>query len=216
MTVRSARAVRPPRPITLPRSSGCTRTSRTRPRRSPWLATLTSSGWSTMPLTRCSSASWSTSGPAVLARVLGPGTRGGGYGRWLGGAACVAIGSSGIVRLGGSILAICALGRALAGLGVALGRCVLGRRVLGRCVLGRRVLGRRVLGCCVLGRRVLGRCVLGRRVLGCCVLGRRVLGCCVLGRRVLGRRVLGCCVLGRRVLGCCVLGCRVLGCCVLG
>ena len=32
-TVRSALAVRPPRPMTLPRSSGCTRTSRMRPRR---------------------------------------------------------------------------------------------------------------------------------------------------------------------------------------
>ncbi len=34
MTVRNAVAVRPPRPITLPRSSGCTRTSRIEPRRS--------------------------------------------------------------------------------------------------------------------------------------------------------------------------------------
>src|SRR5690348_16274518 len=113
-----------------------------------------------MPLTRCSSASWSTSGPAVLARVLGPGTRGGGYGRRLGGAACVAIGSSGIVRLGGSILAIRALGRVvgrvLAGLGVALGGRVLAAARLGRCVLGPRVLGPRVLGPRVLGLSVLG------------------------------------------------------------
>src|SRR5215472_13098007 len=98
-----------------------------------------------MPLTRCSSASWSTSGSAVLARVLGPGTLGG-YGRWLGGAACVAIGGSGIVRLGGSILAIRALGRVLAGLGVALGGRVLAAARLGRCVLGRCVLGRRIAG----------------------------------------------------------------------
>src|SRR5262249_50308798 len=142
-----------------------------------------------MPLTRCSSASWSTSGPAVLARVLGPGTRGGGYGRWLGGAACVAIGSSGIVRLGGSILAICAPGRVLAGLAGGVGRCVRGRG-LGGCVLGRRVLGRCILGRCVLGRCVLGRCVLGRCVLGRCVLGRCILGRCILGRCILGRCIL--------------------------
>jgi len=56
-TVRRARAVRPPRPMTLPRSSGCTRTSRTLPRRSDRLATWTSSGYWTMPRTRCSRAS---------------------------------------------------------------------------------------------------------------------------------------------------------------
>src|SRR5215471_17847787 len=62
ITVRSARAVRPPLPMTFPRSSGCTRTSRTLPRRSIRLATRTSSGCATMPLTRCSRASSSTSG----------------------------------------------------------------------------------------------------------------------------------------------------------
>ena len=56
-TVRSARAVRPPRPMTLPRSSGCTRTSRTRPRRRDRSSTRTSSGCSTIPCTRWSSAS---------------------------------------------------------------------------------------------------------------------------------------------------------------
>src|SRR5450756_2233839 len=61
-TVRSARAVRPPLPMTFPRSSGCTRTSRTLPLRSILLTTWTSSGWSTMPRTRCSRASSSTSG----------------------------------------------------------------------------------------------------------------------------------------------------------
>src|SRR5215469_8238065 len=71
MTVRRARAVRPPRPITLPRSSGCTRTSRTRPRRRPWLFTRTSSGWSTMPFTRCSRASSSTLRLAVLLAARG-------------------------------------------------------------------------------------------------------------------------------------------------
>src|SRR5215472_6847397 len=215
MTLRSARAVRPPRPITLP----------------------TSSGWSTMPLTRCSSASWSTSGAAVLARVLGPGARGGGYGRWLGCAVCLAVG--GVARLGGSrVLASRALGRGVLGGGVlgggVLGRCVLGR-VLGRCVFGGGALGCRVfgggvpgrcifgggalgggvLGRCVLGR-VLGRCVFGGGALGCRVFGGGVPGRCifgggVLGRRVLGRRVLGRCVFGGGVLGRGVLGRRIAG-----
>ena len=57
--------------MTLPRSSGCTRTSRTRPRRSPRLSTRTSSGYSTMPRTRCSRASSSTSVPARRLRVGG-------------------------------------------------------------------------------------------------------------------------------------------------
>src|SRR5260370_713827 len=48
--------------MTLPRSSGCTRTSRTLPRRSARLRTRTSSGYWTMPRTRCSRASSSTSG----------------------------------------------------------------------------------------------------------------------------------------------------------
>src|SRR5205085_12417896 len=61
ITWRSALAVRPPRPMTLPRSSGCTRTSRVLPRRLLSRSTVTSSGWSTIPLTRCSSASSSTS-----------------------------------------------------------------------------------------------------------------------------------------------------------
>src|SRR5439155_999686 len=56
MTCRSALAVRPPRPITVPRSSGCTRTSRRWPRRESISRTRTSSGCSTIPLTRCSSA----------------------------------------------------------------------------------------------------------------------------------------------------------------
>ena len=46
--------------MTLPRSDGCTRTSRIEPRRSCLSRTETSSGWSTMPRTRCSSASAST------------------------------------------------------------------------------------------------------------------------------------------------------------
>src|SRR6266536_2221187 len=53
--------------MTLPRSSGCTRTSRTLPRRSARVATWTSSGYWTMPRTRCSRASSSTL-PATPAR----------------------------------------------------------------------------------------------------------------------------------------------------
>src|SRR6202012_1780433 len=68
ITVRSARAVRPPRPMTLPRSSGCTRTSSTLPRRSIRLTTRTSSGYATMPLTRCSRASSSMLGLSCLGR----------------------------------------------------------------------------------------------------------------------------------------------------
>src|SRR5215470_12607807 len=70
ITVRSARAVRPPLPMTFPRSSGCTRTSWTLPRRSIRLATRTSSGCATMPLTRCSRASSSTSGSGTAVGSL--------------------------------------------------------------------------------------------------------------------------------------------------
>src|SRR5690348_13210298 len=110
-----------------------------------------------MPLTRCSSASWSTSGAAVLARVLVPGARGGGYSCWLGCAVCLAIG--GVARLGGSpVLATCALGR-------VLGRPALGGRVLAAARLGRRVLGRRVLAGTVLAGTVLAGTVLTGTVL---------------------------------------------------
>src|SRR5690349_21416155 len=97
-----------------------------------------------MPLTRCSSASWSTSGAAVLARVLVPGARGGGYGRWLGCAVCLAIGGVGCLG-GSSVLATCALGRPALG-GRVLPAARLGRRILGRCVFGRCVLGAGFLG----------------------------------------------------------------------
>ena len=71
ITWRSALAVRPPRPMTLPRSSGCTRISRVLPRRLVSRSTVTSSGWSTMPLTRCSSASSSTSYSAGVSAGAG-------------------------------------------------------------------------------------------------------------------------------------------------
>src|SRR5215472_14525948 len=171
-----------------------------------------------MPLTRCSSASWSTSGAAVLARVLVPGARGGGYSCWLGCAVCLAIG--GVTRLGGSpVLATCALGRvfgrpALGGRVLAAAR--LGRRVLGRCVLAGTVLTGTVLTSAVLAGAVFAGAVLGGGVLGGRVLGGRVLGGGVLGGRVLGGRVFGRCVLGGRVLGRCVLGGRVFGSPVFG
>src|SRR5689334_17378545 len=135
MTVRSARAVRPPRPMTLPRSSGCTRTSRTLPRRSDRLATWTSSGNWTMPRTRCSRASSSTSGLADRLGVRGHGLLGLGV--------CLDLG----VGLGVGLSLGVGLGVGLSlgvGLGVGLG-LGLGSRLLGRSVLGRAVLSGSVL-----------------------------------------------------------------------
>src|SRR5690606_27460803 len=57
VTVRRARAVRPDRPMTRPRSAAPTRTSRSGPRRVDFSVTATASGSSTMPRTRWSSAS---------------------------------------------------------------------------------------------------------------------------------------------------------------
>src|SRR5690625_671656 len=79
ITVRSALAVRPLRPMTLPRSSGWTRTSRTLPLRSLLVLTCTSSEFATIPFTRCSSASSNTSGLAL--GLLGLGLLGGLVGR---------------------------------------------------------------------------------------------------------------------------------------
>src|SRR5512146_2417659 len=138
MTVRSARAVRPPLPMTLPRSSGCTRTSRTLPRRSDLLATWTSSGYWTMPRTRCSRASSSMSGLAGRLGVRGHGLLG------------LGVGVSGL-GVGVSGLGVGVSGLGVSGLGVSLGS-----RLVGRAVLGRSVLGRSVLGGTVLGRSVLG------------------------------------------------------------
>src|SRR5579859_4135723 len=111
--------------MTLPRSSGCTRTSRTLPRRSARLRTRTSSGYWTMPRTRCSRASSSTSG---LSPRVGGGGLGGGRLRGLGGGG-----------LGGRVLGL-GHGGSVVGLGhggsvVGLGR---GGSVVG---LGRGGLG---------------------------------------------------------------------------
>src|SRR5579859_5807156 len=111
--------------MTLPRSSGCTRTSRTLPRRSARLRTRTSSGYWTMPRTRCSRASSSTSG---LSPRVGGGGLGGGRLGGLGGGR----GRSG---LGGSSLS---LGRGGSGLGLGRGGSGLGGSVVG---LGRGGLG---------------------------------------------------------------------------
>src|SRR5579862_7561327 len=81
--------------MTLPRSSGWTRTSRTFPRRSVRLATRTSSGNWTMPRTRCSRASSSTSGSAPRLGIVRLRHRG-----RLGGGSVVrgGVGRSGVVR----------------------------------------------------------------------------------------------------------------------
>src|ERR1700722_19319690 len=119
--------------MALPRSSRCPRTSRALPRRSARLRTRTSSGYWTIPRTRCSRASSSTSGlsPRVRGRLGG-----------LGG------GRFGGRRFGGRRLSRRRFG----------GGCLGGRRFGGGSVLG---LGRRGGGC--LGGRSLGlgRCGLG-------------------------------------------------------
>src|SRR5690348_15883594 len=120
--------------MTLPRSSGCTRTSRRLPRRSDLLATWTSSGYWTMPRTRCSRASSSTSGstPRLAGRWLGAHARRGVAlsGVALGGVALSGVALSGValgVVLGGALGRGIALGGvALGGGGVALGRGIPG------------------------------------------------------------------------------------------
>src|ERR1700722_980060 len=118
ITVRSARAVRPPRPMTLPRSSGCTRTSRTLPRRSILLITRTSSGCVTIPRIRCSRDSSSTSGlAATVTSRSSLGNRAVG-GRGLGGLGRGSLGSRhdlGRRGLGGGRLSSGCLGRRLGG-----------------------------------------------------------------------------------------------------
>src|SRR5262244_2375817 len=99
-----------------------------------------------MPLTRCSRASWSTLGLAVL-----PGGRSG-HGSFLAGGVCLA-GTIRVVTLGGAALA---LGRGALGRAVGLGAGVSLRTGLGRAALGRGV---------ILGRGVaLGRCALRGRI----------------------------------------------------
>src|SRR6201996_7121306 len=107
--------------MTLPRSSGWTRTSRTLPRRIARVETWTSSGFSTMPLTRCSSASSSTSGLAARLTARGRVRRG-----------RLGLGGSGVVGGGsrGGALVSGTSGRLL-GAGLGLGPARLGLGVLG-------------------------------------------------------------------------------------
>src|SRR3712207_4876734 len=70
MTVRSALAVRPERPITRPRSAGATRTSSTSPPVDDRDDTWTASGLSTIPLPRCSRAAVSISAAGRVGRVV--------------------------------------------------------------------------------------------------------------------------------------------------
>src|SRR5215470_11106492 len=184
ITVRSARAVRPPRPMTFPRSSGCTRTSRTLPRRSIRLATRTSSGCATMPLTKCSRASSSTSGSGTAVGGLG------GRGlRRLSRLSGVAVGLNlsglaaglnlGRLAAGLSLSRLAAglsLGRVAAGLGLShvVAGLGLGGRLLLRLILLRRGPGRLRGGLGLLGllrlEAFLHQCVvavlLGRLLLG--------------------------------------------------
>src|SRR5258707_14012507 len=62
-SVRMALAVRPCRPITLPKSSGCTRSSTTVACGPSTVATFTSSGWSTSALAICSTSSFMPAPP---------------------------------------------------------------------------------------------------------------------------------------------------------
>src|SRR5215469_16564435 len=169
MTVRSALAVRPPRPMTLPRSSGCTRTSSTRPRRSPRLSTWTSSGCSTMPLTRCSRASSSMSGAAIcLAGALG--------GRLGRGLSCRRLSRR---RLSRRRLSCRRLG--------SLRRWLVSR------LLGCRLLSCRLLSCRLLSCRLLSCRLLSCRLLSCGLLSCGLLSCGLVGcrRRRLGLGLLG-------------------------
>src|SRR6201994_2365017 len=153
--------------MTLPRSSGWTRTSRTLPRRIARVETWTSSGFSTMPLTRCSSASSSTSGLAARLTARGRVRRG-------------------RLRLGGSGV-VSGTGGRLLGAGLGLGPARLGLGVLGlRLGVGLGLLGL-VLGASVLGVSVgLGLAVSGLPA-PAAALGRGRTGVTgVLGRRLQG------------------------------
>src|SRR4051795_4605406 len=86
--------------MTVPRSSGCTRTSSRLPRRESTSRTRTSSGLSTMPLTRCSSAG--RSAPSVC---VGAGNGGSlGLGSTGTGRVRCGLGDGLAVRLGGLLL----------------------------------------------------------------------------------------------------------------
>src|SRR6266702_2087326 len=108
-----------------------------------------------MPLTRCSRASWSTSGLAVL-----PGGRRRGGGRLALGWSCLLAGG---VR------------------GVSLRRGALGRRAPSRAAPGRAALGRAAPGTGLLGAGFLGCALLGGALLSGALLGGPLLGAGLLG-----------------------------------
>src|SRR5690349_5305205 len=114
--------------MTVPRSSGCTRTSSRLPRRESTSRTRTSSGLSTMPLTRCSSAG--RSAPSVL---VGAGTGGVLCGLRDGLAVGLGrVGSLGLRRLGlGGLRSSGDLLRLRLGLVSLVGLLSLGRSLLG-------------------------------------------------------------------------------------
>src|SRR5258705_3499770 len=70
-SVRMALAVRPCRPITLPKSSGCTRSSTTVACGPSTVSTFTSSGWSTSALAICSTSSFIPA-PPLPVQLRGP------------------------------------------------------------------------------------------------------------------------------------------------
>src|SRR5215472_5387522 len=166
--------------MTLPRSSGWTRTSSTRPLRSPRLSTRTSSGNSTMPRTRCSRASSSTSVSARRLRAGGLGRRlrrGRGFGWRVGrvgrpggalrraapGSADLGVTGLGVTGLGVTGLGVTGLG--VTGLGVTgLGSAALGSAALGIAALGIAALGSGALGVVSARLGVLARLRLGRLV----------------------------------------------------
>src|SRR6266581_905227 len=118
-----------------------------------------------MPLTRCSRASWSTSGLAVL-----PGGRRRGGGRLALGWSCLLAGG---VR------------------GVSLRRGALGRRAPSRAAPGRAALGRAAPGTGLLGAGFLGCALLGGALLSGALLGGPLLGAGLLGGAFLGLAVGG-------------------------
>src|SRR5262249_31430792 len=156
--------------MTLPRSSGWTRTWSTRPLRKLRLLTSTSSGKSTMPRTKCSRASMSTSVSAARIGRCGLGLR-----SRPGGPLAGRLGRFGVAagRLGPRLRAI-GLGRLrwLVRL-LALGLAVTGLTVTALALTGVRLTGLRLTGLRVtrLGFAGLGLAGLGLTGLGVSGLG---------------------------------------------
>src|SRR5262245_58988753 len=146
--------------MTLPRSSGWTRTWSTRPLRRLRLLTSTSSGKSTMPRTKCSRASMSTSVSAARIGRCGVGLR-----SRLGGHAAGRFGVA-AARLGPRLRAI-GLGRLrwLVRL-LALGLAVTGLTVTALALTGLTVTALAVTGLTVTALAVTGLRLTGLRLTG--------------------------------------------------